>query len=195
MLISNWRQDWKLGDFPFYYAQIAPYQYSEGTNSQYLREAQMQSLSVPHTGMAVTMDIASLSTVHPPNKQDVGERLARWALANDYGRKIPFSGPIYQSMEKVKNKIILRFNYADQGLVIKPIEGKTCFQIAGSDQKFRDALIEIKGSTLVISAPGLNDPIAVRYAWSDTALGTLFNREGLPASSFRTDQFKPGAGL
>ena len=188
LMIKNWRNDWQ-NDFPFYFVQIAPYNYSQGEQSQYLREAQLQALAVPKTGMAVTLDIGNASNIHPSNKTDVGERLARWALAKDYGKKIPFSGPIYTSM-KIKNEsIILSFEYAD-GLNVQARNGKSYFQITGEDSVFKDATVVPKGKTLIVSSPEVKKPIAVRYAWDNAAESTLFNKANLPASSFRTDDWK-----
>lgn len=188
IMINNWRSDWKR-QLSFYYTQIAPFRYDEGTNSQLLREAQFQSMSVPKTGMAVTMDIGTIENVHPGNKKDVGERLARWALAKDYGKKVVVSGPVYKSAKVVNGKIVLSFDYADQ-LEIKLRDGKNNFLIAGEDKLFTEAIVEIKGKTLIVSSPNVKEPKAVRYCWSDIAEGTLFNGSGLPSSSFRTDDWK-----
>lgn len=189
LMINGWRESWNIGDFPFYFVQIAPYRYDEGTNSQLLREAQLKSLSVPNTGMAVTLDIGNPDNIHPSNKKDVGERLALWALAKDYNKKVVYSGPVYKSMETKDNKIILSFDYAGDNLVIKPLNGKLNFQIAGEDKNFVDAEVIVEGKSLAVYSPSILKPIAVRYAWSDTDEATLFNSAGLPASSFRTDNW------
>ena len=125
---SDWRSDWNENEFPFYYVQIAPYNYGPTSNSAWLREAQLQSLSVPNTGMAVTMDIGNPDNIHPGDKKDVGERLARWALAKDYGKNVVVSGPLYKSMKVEDSKIVLSFDYSD-GLKVKPSNGKNNFQI------------------------------------------------------------------
>ncbi|MDZ7265479.1 MAG: sialate O-acetylesterase, partial [candidate division KSB1 bacterium] len=189
LMIQNWRADWQRGDFPFYYVQIAPYNYGDATPSQKLREAQFLTLLTPKTGMAVTLDIGNPNNIHPANKKDVGERLARWALAKDYGKKVVYSGPIYQSMKVKNDKIFLSFKNADGGLVLKPQNGEHHFLIARQDSVFKKAEVEIKGKKLVIWHPAIKQPVAVRYAWSNTAEGTLFNGAGLPASSFRTDNW------
>ncbi len=189
LMIKNWRTDWKIGDFPFYYVQIAPYNYGNNTNSQRLREAQLLTLSVPNTGMAVTLDIGNANNIHPGDKKDVGERLALWALAKNYNRDVAYSGPIYKSMKVESNKIELSFDYAE-GLTIKPINGKNNFQIAGKDGNFVDADVEVKWQNLIVSSPKVKVPVSVRYAWSDTSEATLFNKYKLPASSFRTDDWK-----
>lgn len=188
LMIQNWRADWQRGDFPFYYVQIAPYNYG-ATQSQRLREAQFFTLSTPKTGMAVTLDIGNPNNIHPADKKDVGERLARWALAKDYGKKVVYSGPLYQAMQVKNEKIILSFKYTNGGLVLKPRDGDHHFLIAGQDSVFKKAEVKIKGSKLVISNPEIKKPVAVRYAWSNTAESTLFNGAGLPASSFRTDNW------
>ena len=189
LMINNWRKEWNR-DLPFYYVQIAPYNYGELTHSEKLREAQLKSLSVPNTGMVVTLDIGDTNTIHPANKKDVGERLARWALAKNYGKNIQYSGPIYKSMEVVGDKIILSFDYADDGLIIKEINGKNNFLVAGEDKIFKAANIQINDNHLILSNPEIKNPIAVRYAWSNLDVATLFNKEGLPASSFRTDNWE-----
>jgi sialate O-acetylesterase len=188
-MISDWRATFLSGNFPFYFVQLAPYSYGNMEQSQYLREAQMQTLSVENTGMAVTMDIGSAKTIHPADKQDVGKRLALWALAKTYGKKIPFSGPLYKSMKVARGKIILSFDYAGRGLLLKDQNGENDFTIAGEDHVFKKAVVQIQGKTLVVSSPEVPKPVAVRYAWDNTEAGTLFNKEGLPASSFRTDDW------
>lgn len=188
LMIKNWRSDWGK-DFSFYYVQIAPFNYSAGEQSQFLREAQLQSLSVPKTGMAVTLDIGNASNIHPSNKTAVGERLARWALAKEYGKKIPYSGPVYKSMKVKKDAVILSFDYAE-GLNVNMRDGKTYFQIAGEDSLFYDATVVVKGKTLHVQSPHVKKPIAVRYAWDNVADAALFNKAGLPASSFRTDTWE-----
>ncbi|MCX7798090.1 MAG: sialate O-acetylesterase [Melioribacter sp.] len=189
LMIKNWRADWKQGNFPFYFVQIAPYNYGEQIQSQKLREAQMQSLSVPNTGMVVTLDIGNPNNIHPGNKKDVGERLALWALAKDYNKKIVFSGPIFKSMKILKDKIELTFKYSDGGLIIKEQNGKNNFTIAGEDKIFRNAEVKIKGKKLLVFNPNIKKPVAVRYCWDNTSEATLFNKAGLPASSFRTDNW------
>ncbi|MFO7447539.1 MAG: sialate O-acetylesterase [Ignavibacteriaceae bacterium] len=189
-MLADWRSRWNAGDFPFYYVQIAPYQYGDNTHSELVREAQLKALSVPNTGMAVTMDIATINNIHPPYKKEVGERLALWALAKTYGMEnIKYSGPVYNSYKIEDNKIILSFDYAGAGLVIKEINGENNFMIAGSDKIFKKAVVEIDNDKLILSNPEIKEPAAVRYAWSNTAEGTLFNKDELPSSSFRTDNW------
>lgn len=189
-MITDWRQQWNQGKFPFYYVQIAPYQYNANTYSQALREAQMMTLdTAKNVGMAVTMDIAEEKDIHPRNKHDVGDRLARWALAKTYAQKnITYSGPLYQSMKVEGDTIRILFDHVDGGLVAK--DGKlTDFMIAGEDKKFVPAEAVIDGDTILISSNAIKAPVAVRYGWSNWVDGSLFNGAGLPASSFRTDDW------
>ena len=195
-MITNWRNDWKQGDFPFYYVQIAPFKYGgETKQSQELREAQMMTLSLKNTGMAVTSDIATVTNIHPPNKLDVGKRLALWALAKDYGKKdLVYSGPLYQSMKVAGNKIKLTFDSVGSGL--NTLDGKEVshLTIAGADKKFVEAKGQIDGNTLIVSSDAVKSPVAVRFGWSNTAEPNLSNKEGLPASTFRTDDW-PGVSF
>ena len=190
-MIRCWRNDWAQGDFPFYYTQIAPFNYGSEYICPELQEAQLMTLSVPNTGMAVTTDIGNIYDIHPRNKQLVGKRLALWALAKDYGRKdIVYSGPLYRSMNKEGDKIHIFFDHTGSGLVHMggPVSYLT---IAGKDRIFVKADSEIKNNTLVVYSPEVKEPVAVRYGWSNTAVPNLFNFEGLPASPFRTDDW-PG---
>jgi len=188
LMVENWRNLW--GDqFSFYFTQIAPYRYNEGTNSQFLREAQFLSMSIPKSGMAVTLDIGNPLNIHPGNKKDVGERLALWALLKDYNKNISHSGPVYKSFSTDRSEIILSFDHSD-GLILKPLAGKFNFQIAGDDKIFHEATAVVNGTNIIVSSPKVKSPVAVRYCWSDTAEATLFNGTGLPASSFRTDKWK-----
>ncbi len=203
-MIEDWRNQWNQGDFPFYFVQIAPFQYSPDTNSQAIREAQMMTLdAAANVGMAVTMDIGEEKDIHPRNKHDVGDRLARWALAKTYGygiNKMPYSGPIYEDMTAKDGKIALTFKYTHPGLVAK--DGKlTGFMIAGKDRKFVPAKAEIHeysethGKSIIVAewievwSDEVAEPVAVRYGWSNWVDGSLFNEAGLPASSFRTDDW------
>jgi len=186
-MIGDWRKAFHRGDFPFYFVQIAPYAYGGQTNSQLLREAQLQSLKVKNTGMAVTLDIGNPKNIHPANKEEVGTRLALWALAKTYGKKVVCSGPLFKSMKIVKGTIVLSFDQAGKGLVLRDQEADQNFAIAGEDKMFRKATVKVDGKRLLVFHPDIQRPLAVRYAWSDTAQGTFFNKEGLPASSFRTD--------
>ena len=155
-----------------------------------LREAQFSTLTLPNTGMAVTMDIGTLKNIHPPNKEDVAKRLALWALAETYKEKgFVYSGPLYQKMKKEKARIRIYFDHADSGLDSKE-QSLTHFVIAGADRVFHNAHAVIDGKTVWVSSPLVSKPIAVRYGWSDIAQPNLFNKEGLPASPFRTDPWE-----
>ncbi|MGX1930891.1 sialate O-acetylesterase [Flagellimonas sp. 2504JD4-2] len=193
LLIKAWRDLWKK-EFPFYYAQIAPFDYDKekkDIKAAIVRDAQLYTMQqVSNTGMAVTNDIGNLKDIHPTNKQEVGRRLALWALAKTYGVKdVTFSGPVYKEMEIKKNKAILTFDHVENGL---KMEGKTLkeFYVAGADQQFYEARARIKGNTVEVSSKKVKKPVAVRFAFYDKALPNLFNSEGLPASAFRTDAWE-----
>ena len=183
-LVRDWRTLWGEGDFPFYIVQLAGQE--AASNSPQVREAQATVLSLPNTGMAVTTDIGERKNVHPHNKQDVGDRLARIALAKTYGRKIEFSGPAYESVKVEGGSIRVKLSHAD-GLVAKDGTLKW-FAIAGADGKFIPAAAKIDGSTVVVSSPDVTAPVAVRHAWVNFPDGGhLYNAAGLPAAQFRTD--------
>ena len=189
LLIKNWRANWGEGNIPFYYVQIAPWSYGDNSKSYMIRDAQRLTLSVPNTGMAVLLDIGSATTIHPPDKQDVGKRLALWALAKNYHKNVFYSGPVYKSMKIEKNRIIISFDYAGKRLILKPQQGLSNFMIAGADKKFVPAEAKIEGTKLVVFSSKIDNPVAVRYGWTNWVDGNLFNKEGLPASSFRTDDW------
>ncbi|MFG0251257.1 MAG: sialate O-acetylesterase, partial [Phycisphaerales bacterium JB038] len=189
-MIEDWRMHWGQGDFPFYFVQIAPFLYGndEGEAAE-LREAQLMTLQTPNTGMAVTMDIGNPRDIHPSNKQDVGHRLALWALAKDYGyADLVYSGPLYSHCRREPNGLRLYFDHVGSGL---KCEGAalTHFQIAGPDRKFLPARAEIQGDTVFVWSDQVRKPLAVRYGWGAADEPNLCNQEGLPASSFRTDDW------
>ncbi len=188
VMISDWRKRWGEGDFPFYFVQLAPYIYGKNDPCMLaeLWEAQLKTLSLPNTGMAVITDIGDLKDIHPKNKQDVGLRLALWALAKTYGKDVVFSGPLYKGMKVEGSKIRLSFEHVDGGLVAKGGSLKD-FTIAGKDDKFVPAEAVIDGESIVVSSPEVKRPVAVRFAWRHDAEPNLFNKTGLPASPFRTD--------
>jgi len=189
-MIKNWRDLWKQGEFPFYFVQIAPYKYDSTVNSAFLREAQLKTMLNTHnTGMVVTMDIGNFTTIHPPDKLLVGKRLAYWALAKTYGMEgLPYCSPIFKTMEEKGNKATLSFDYADLGLSSfgKPLDG---FQVAGKDKVFHPANALIVRSNVIVWSDDVETPVAVRYCWENYKMGTLFNTAGLPAPSFRTDDW------
>lgn len=193
-MIADWRAVWGQGDFPFGFVQIAPFRYGgqDPANCAELWEAQLLTLkNVPNTGMAVTMDIGDVKDIHPKNKQDAGKRLALWALAKVYGRDdLVYSGPIYKSMAIEGDCIRLSFDHVGGGLTAADGKPLRDFTIAGEDQQFVPAAAEIDGDSIVVRGEGISKPAAVRYAWRDDAQPNLANREGLPASPFRTDRWK-----
>ncbi len=188
-LVNDWRKRWGEGDFPFYIVQL-PGQKNVSNNPR-VREEQATILSLPNTGMAVTIDTGEPTNVHPHNKEPVGDRLARIALAKIYGRKIEYSGPVFESMKAEDGAIRLRFSHVGGGLVAKggPLKG---FQIAGVDGKFADADARIDGDSVIVSSGEVKSPVAVRYGWDDYPEGmgcNLYNAAGLPAAPFRTDHW------
>jgi sialate O-acetylesterase len=152
------------------------------------------TLGLKNTGMAVIIDIGEAKDIHPRNKQDVGKRLALWALANTYDKSVPYSGPLYKSMDRSGGKITLHFDHCDGGLVAKGGEPLRGFAIAGEDRKFVWADARIEGDTVVVSSSQVAEPLAVRYAWADNPVCNLYNGAGLPASPFRTDTW-PGTTI
>jgi sialate O-acetylesterase len=209
-LIGGWRKQWNQGDFPFYFVQLASFQaVSEdpagGNGWAKLREAQTKALSIPKTGMAVitdTVPLAERDDIHPKNKYDVGVRLARWALGRDYGQKqMVVSGPLYKQLKIEDGKVRLAFDHVGGGLMIGKKEGRTPavddragklkrFAIAGADKKWFWADAVIVNNTVTVSSPEVKEPVAVRYAYQMNPDGAnLYNRDGLPASPFRTDDW------
>jgi len=191
LLIDDWRQQWGEGDFPFYFVQIANYAATDqppAADWPALRDAQLSTLSVPNTGMAVTIDIGDARRIHPQNKQETGRRLALIARAKTYGENIPYAGPIYKSQAIKGNKIELEFTHTDNGLLAK---GDTLkgFTIAGADKKFHPAQAIISGNKVVVTSGDVANPVAVRYAWANNPVCNLYNGANLPASPFRTDDW------
>lgn len=189
-LIKGWRQVWGRDDMPFYYVQLAPYGliYS-GEQLPRIWEAQTAALAIPHTGMAVTVDIGDVENIHPQNKLDVGKRLALWALARTYGRDVVYSGPLYKGMAIEGERIRVRFEHTAGGLAARDGQPLTWFTIAGQDRKFVPAEAVIDGETVVVHSPQVARPVAVRFAWHQNATPNLMNKAGLPASPFRTDDW------
>lgn len=207
-LIKDWRAKWGQGDFPFYYCQVANFQArpkKPGDDWQAeLREAQSLALALPNTGQAILIDIGEEWNIHPANKIDVGDRLARIALAKTYGRDLVYSGPVYAAMAVEADKIRLRFTHTHGGLIAKPLSGEPNmvslvrnspggelegFAICGEDRKWQWADAKIDGDTVVVWSLQVPKPAAVRYVWSNNPLCNLYNGSGLPAGPFRTDDF------
>lgn len=188
-LVGGWRQIWDEGDFPFYFVQIAPYNYGgDPEREAELWEAQARAgREIPNAGMAVINDIGNLADIHPKNKQEVGHRLALLALANTYGRNhLIAMGPTFQSMTIENDKLRVRFDHVGQGLSSRDGKPPSWFEIIDADEGgFVPAKARIDGSSVVLSAPGVNHPVAVRFAWSMMAEPNLVNSAGLPASAFR----------
>ena len=199
-MLVDLRRTWGQGDFPFLFVQIATYKGwgdvqaapdplpNEGTWG-FMREAQTKCLAEPNTAMAVSLDRADFENAHPRNKQAVGHRLALAALARVYGRDIVYSGPMYESMKVEGGAIRLRFTHVGGGLVVEGAKGKNGFAIAGADRKFAWADVRIDGETLLVSSEDVPAPVAVRYAWANFPYFGLSNKEGLPAPTFRTDEW------
>jgi sialate O-acetylesterase len=189
-LIESWRQDFGK-EFPFYYVQIAPYAYGSNDKAYLVREQQTKALEIPRTGMVVVSDLVEdVKNIHPKNKLDVGKRLANWALAETYGKKIgAYKSPLYQSMKVEKNRIRVYFANAENGL---KSTNKTIphIQIAGEDRRFVEASAEIKGNTLVVSNKTVKNPVAVRFCFDNAAISNVFSQEGLPVAPFRTDNWE-----
>jgi len=182
-MIADWREKWGQGAFPFLFVQIAPFM---GKPPE-MREAQLLSWkNTPNTAMTVTTDVGEANNIHPKQKEPVGARLALAARALAYGEKIEYSGPVFDSLKIDQNRAVLSFKHVGSGLLAKGGELKG-FTIAGADQKFIDAKAAIKGDTVVVSSEQVSAPVAVRYGWANVPDVNLYNKEGLPASPFRTD--------
>jgi len=199
LLLDTWRGLWNDSSLPFYCVQIAPYNYTKRKDKlahgydllPYYWEAQAKCLEFPFAGMAVTTDLVDdLGNIHPGYKWEVGRRLSLWALAKDYGQKVVYSGPLYKSMKIKKNTIELSFTQTGGGLISADGNPLNWFSIAGADQKFLPANAVIKGTKIIVSTPEIASPVAVRFAWDETAMPNFCNKEKLPASPFRTDKWK-----
>jgi sialate O-acetylesterase len=190
-LVENWRSVWGVGDFPFYYIQIAPFDYGTGgLNSAYLREAQLKaSTAIPNIGMACIMDLGEKDNIHPADKKTGSERLALLALTKTYGKSgFASSGPVFKEMTAEGPVVKLTFNNAQNGLTSYGKE-LSCFEVAGANKRFLPAKAFITATGITLMCPYITEPVAVRYAFKDFIVGDLFNTEGLPASSFRTDDW------
>ncbi|NQY10858.1 MAG: sialate O-acetylesterase [Flavobacteriales bacterium] len=204
-MVKDWRTRWGIGDFPFYYVQIAPFWYNEDDfsypwNSAFIRESQLKCLDlIPNSGMAVTLDIGEQYCIHPPKKKEVADRLLYIALNQTYGiESINYSGPVHDSTSISSDRVTIFFKHVEKGLYNiegfgKEIKG---FEIAGEDKVFYPATAKIFGrSKVLVKSDQVKEPVAVRYAWSNWVEGTLFNGSLLPASSFRTDIWEDATRL
>lgn len=196
-MIKNWRDIWGQGDFPFYWVQLADFmaESNEPGESEWaeLREAQTLAMDVvPKSGQAVIIDIGEGKDIHPMNKEDVGKRLARWALANEYGKDIAFQSPRYDSIEKADGKLIVKFNHVGGGWRPFDVNEVRGFTVAGEDKKFHNATAKIlPDNRIEVSSPNVSNPVSVRYAWANNPICNLFSKNGLPATPFRSDDW-PG---
>lgn len=194
-MIRDWRAGWNEGDFPFLIVQLPNQGHSEEFGDSWwaeLREAQfLTAKSVPNVGLAVSIDVGEAGNLHPPRKEEIGQRLALWALGATYGKKIEYSGPLYDGMSVGGKEIRIRFLHTGSGLAIHE-DALKGFSIAGADKKFHSAVARVEGDSVVVSSAEVESPAAVRYAWGDSPECSLYNKEGLPASPFRTDDW-PGA--
>jgi sialate O-acetylesterase len=197
-MVDTLRRQWKIGNFPFYYAQIAPYDYAQlppynkggKYNSAFLRDVQrIDAEKIPNAAMAVLMDVGEKVTIHPPKKEPVGNRLAYLALGNTYGIKgFGYQSPSYQSITTKGTSVVVKFKNAANGLT-SFFKDLNTFEIAGADKHFYPAKAVITGSSVTVTSDQVKEPVAVRYAFKDFVVGDLFGTDGLPVSSFRTDDW------
>lgn len=194
-MINDWRNQWKQGDFPFYFVQLATYNENNGNSNSgskwaELREAQSEALKLKNTGMSITTDIGDPKDIHPTNKLDVGLRLAAIALNKTYGIKtVPYSGPVYKSSEVKGDTMVLTFDFVGKGL--QPENLLKGFEIAGSDKVFYPAVAVIQNNKVMVNSDKVAKPVSVRYNWADDAsAGNLYNLDKLPAAPFRTDNWE-----
>ena len=193
-LIAGWRSVWNNPELPFYFVQLAPYRYNRPEALPGIWQAQLETLKVPHTGMAVTTDTTTPRNIHPPNKQDVGKRLALWALVKDYGKKLKtqYSGPLFEktSYAEGKDSITVHFKkLGGQHHGLKTTDGKSPshFEVAGKDGKWHPAqAIIVYGDHLIVRNDEVKNPTNVRFGWNELAEPNLVNAAGLPASPFNT---------
>ena len=191
-MVKDWRKQWNIGDFPFYYVQIAPNKYIDKSNSQYLREVQLRALDlIPNSGIAILSDLGSAETIHPPRKKEAADRLLFNALNKTYGMKdVDCMGPVYKSMIEKDCSLLVTFDNAETGLY-SPENELSNFEIAGEDRVFYPAKAEIIAhKQLKVSSVEVTVPVAVRYGWRNWFVGSLYDNNMLPASSFRTDTWE-----
>jgi sialate O-acetylesterase len=195
-MVKDWRSRWDIGDFPFYYVQIAPFLYGnneefqKAENSAFIRESQLHCLDlIPNSGIAITMDVGEENYIHPPKKKEVADRLLLNALHQTYGyTTIDYGSPVYEATEVTDDGLLLSFKNAEKGLF--SYDGLEGFEIAGEDKVFYPATAKIvRGSKVLVQSDKVSKPVAVRYAWRNWVQGTLYDTNLLPASSFRTDDW------
>ncbi|HEY0009723.1 MAG TPA: sialate O-acetylesterase, partial [Tepidisphaeraceae bacterium] len=192
-MIKGWRAQLGQGDFPFYWAQLSSLGDNVETKMAFFREAQGKALALPATGQAISIDVGDSANIHPGRKMPVGRRLARIALARTYGQKIIDSGPVFKEAKREGAGFRVSFTLKDGQhrlvTMLKTVEG---FELAGADRVFKPARAEMdkERNTLLVTSAEVPDPVAVRYAWRDFPNASLYNREGLPAAPFRSDDWK-----
>jgi sialate O-acetylesterase len=199
LMITSWREEWKQGDFPFYFVQLADFMTEEPEPEESawaeLREAQtMTQDKLQKTGQAVIIDIGEGADIHPRNKLDVARRLARWALKNDYGKDVVCQSPRYESMVVKDGTVTLKFKDIGPAPGLRTVDSNTVegFQVAGNDRKWAWAEARIVGpDQIAVRSFAVPEPVAVRYAWGDNPVCNLYNQAGLPVTPFRTDDW-PG---
>lgn len=193
VMITDWRKHWNQGEFPFIFVQLPNFMEAKEQPGESewaeLREAQLKTLNLPNTGMAVAIDLGEWNDIHPLRKAEVGYRLSLEARRIAYGEKQSISrSPLFKSMKVKGNKVVLTFENTSSGLITKNNEPLKGFSVAGTDKKFVWTEATIQNNRVIVSSPQVKNPVAVRYAWADNPAGAnLYNREGLPASPFRTD--------
>ena len=200
LMIDSWRDEWGIGDFPFYWVQLADFLAEnpnpENTPWAELREAQTMTMDkLPNTGEAVIIDLGEGRDIHPRDKQNVGKRLARWALAKQHGMKIPYQSPRYKSMKVEGNKVILEIDHVPSNLYTFDVNEPQGFTIAGADKKFVNAKAKLVGNNKIeVWSDEVKEPVSVRYAWANNPICNVYSKEGLPLTPFRTDDW-PGVTI
>ncbi|MEI6872807.1 MAG: sialate O-acetylesterase, partial [Verrucomicrobiota bacterium] len=194
-LIQEWRKEWNLGDFPFYWVQLADFKGEVQTPAESdwaeLREAQTKTMALPNTGQAVITDLGEGKDIHPKNKHDVAARLVRWALAKDYGIQIPYRSPEFRTLELNDDKAVVTFDCFGSALRAFDVEDAIGFAVCGEDKVWHFAKGKVQGKDkVVITCPAVPKPLAVRYAWANNPVCNLFSSEGLPVTPFRSDDFE-----
>ncbi|MBU3011318.1 sialate O-acetylesterase [Polaribacter vadi] len=191
-MITSWRNQWNIGSFPFYFVQIAPYNYPDKFGVPRIVEAQLEALKLPNTGVAATQDIGAFYDIHPPQKKEVGRRLSLIALNNIYGKKeVVYTGPFLKSYKIESGKLIIQFETPGSQLhSVGAAMGKIpAFYIAGENKTFHKAQVKQDGNKIIVSSSKVKNPVAIRYNWKNNANGTIYNKHGLPALPFRTDNW------
>jgi sialate O-acetylesterase len=193
-MVYDWRYKWVDCKMPFLFVQLpnfqTPQQQPVETNGWVIVQEQMlRTLAVPNTGMAVTIDIGEAADIHPKNKQDVGKRLALWALGTTYGKGGTYCGPLFKSATQQDGAMVVEFDHVGDGLAARG-DKLTGFALAGADRKFVWADAKIVGNTVEVTSPEIKQPLAVRYAWAANPVGNLINKADLPASPFRSDEWE-----